>query len=101
MLEYFVSLHKSKTASLHRCEHNKRKSRCRDCKGSAFCYHGTRKEVCVPCGGSSMCKHKRERRMCKECKLAGEGGASLCVHFKKKRDCKDCITFITTFAQHL
>ena len=33
-----------------KCEHNKRKSRCKEC------------------GGSSICEHNRRRSQCKECK---------------------------------
>ena len=37
-----------------KCEHNKRKDRCRECGGSSFCEHDRDKSSCKECGGSSI-----------------------------------------------
>ncbi len=37
------------------CEHNKRRSNCKDCGGSApICEHGKIKRTCKDCGGSAI-----------------------------------------------
>ncbi len=67
------------------CEHGKRKSRCKDCGGSAFCEHGLEKIRCKECGGSQICEHDKQKSRCKEC-----GGSSLCEHGRAKDYCKKC-----------
>ena len=58
---------------MSKCEHNRRKSRCKECGGSAICEHNRRKSTCKECGGASICEHNREKTRCKEC-----GGSALC-----------------------
>jgi hypothetical protein len=67
------------------CLHNKNKSRCRECGGSAFCSHGKHKAYCKPCGGSALCKHDKYKTTCKEC-----GGSAYCIHDKVKSYCREC-----------
>jgi hypothetical protein len=68
-----------------RCPHDKIKSVCKDCKGSAICVHGRRKSICKECGGVSLCEHGREKIKCKLC-----GGTSVCEHNRIKSACKEC-----------
>jgi hypothetical protein len=67
------------------CEHDKRKSRCKECGGSGFCEHDKQKSQCKECGGSSFCEHDKRKSRCKEC-----GGSSFCEHDKIKSTCKEC-----------
>ena len=41
---------------MSKCEHNRRKSSCKDCGGASICEHNRRKSRCKDCGGSSLCK---------------------------------------------
>ena len=68
-----------------KCEHNRRKDRCKDCGGSQICEHGKRKERCKECGGSEICEHNRRRSECKEC-----GGSQFCEHNRRRIECKEC-----------
>ena len=70
---------------MSKCEHNKRKSRCKECGGSELCDHDKLKSQCKDCGGSRICEHNKRKTYCKEC-----GGASLCEHNKRKARCKEC-----------
>ena len=87
----------------NKCEHNKRKSLCRDCGGSEICEHNKQKPVCRDCGGSQICPHDKTKSNCRDC--GGSlfcihnkyksycrdcGGSSFCIHDKEKRRCKDC-----------
>ena len=56
-----------------KCEHNRQKSRCKDCGGSSICEHNKLKSRCKDCGGSSICEHNRQKSRCKDC-----GGSELC-----------------------
>jgi len=67
------------------CEHNRPKSRCRDCGGSSFCEHGRRRSHCKQCGGKTFCEHQRQRSRCKEC-----GGSGICEHQNERSKCKLC-----------
>ena len=67
------------------CEHNIRKSRCRECGGNAFCEHNKFKSICKECHGSQICQHNRIKSYCKECH-----GSRICEHNKEKRYCKLC-----------
>ena len=67
------------------CEHNRKKSQCKDCGGSGICEHNKRKSQCKDCGGSSICEHGRQKSLCKDC-----GGSSFCEHNKLKSRCNDC-----------
>ena len=70
---------------MSKCEHNKQKSRCKDCGGSSICEHGKIKLFCKECGGSQICEHNKQKTTCKEC-----GGSSICEHGKMKSYCKEC-----------
>ena len=69
----------------NKCEHNKRKSTCRDCKGGSICEHNKQKSRCKECKGGSICEHNKIKSYCKECK-----GSSICEHNKQKSQCKEC-----------
>ena len=49
------------------CEHNRQKSKCKECGGASICQHLRRRSECKECGGSSICQHQRQRHQCKEC----------------------------------
>ena len=67
------------------CEHNRRRSECKECGGGAICEHTRRRSRCKECGGSQMCEHNRRRSECKEC-----GGGAICEHDKIRSKCKEC-----------
>ena len=50
-----------------KCEHNRRRNRCKDCGGGSICKHDKRRSQCKECGGSQICIHDRQRSRCKEC----------------------------------
>ena len=50
-----------------KCEHNKRKTYCKECGGSSYCEHGKLKQNCKECGGSGICEHNKRKTYCKEC----------------------------------
>ena len=63
-----------KTCSkIYKCEHDRQKSRCKDCGGGSICEHGREKYNCKECGGSRFCEHGRQKSYCKKC-----GGTQLC-----------------------
>ena len=68
-----------------KCEHDKQKYQCIDCKGSSFCEHDRRRNICKDCGGTSICIHDRQRSKCRDC-----GGTSICEHDRQRNVCKDC-----------
>ena len=67
------------------CEHNRVRSRCKECSGGEMCEHNRRHSQCKECGGSEICKHNRERSKCKEC-----GGSQICEHNRQRSQCKKC-----------
>ena len=67
------------------CNHDKLKSRCRECGGGALCIHDKQKSHCRECGGSAYCIHDKQKTKCREC-----GGSALCIHDKQKYMCVDC-----------
>ena len=67
------------------CEHNREKYRCKDCCGNGICEHKQRKERCKDCGGNELCEHNKEKYYCKDC-----GGSQICEHDRRKSTCKDC-----------
>jgi len=69
----------------NKCEHNKRRSQCKECGGSSICKHNKRKSTCKECGGSSICIHDKRKSRCKEC-----GGSFICQHNRQKATCKEC-----------
>lgn len=40
------------------CEHQKRRSRCNECKGGQIYEHNRIRYGCIDCNGSSVCEHK-------------------------------------------
>jgi hypothetical protein len=68
-----------------KCEHNRRKSQCKDCGGGSICIHKRRKSQCKDCGGSQICIHKKIKSQCKDC-----GGSRICIHNRQKSQCKEC-----------
>jgi hypothetical protein len=70
---------------LWHCNHNRRKSQCKECGGGSICKHDKRKTRCKECGGSQICKHNKEKSECKEC-----GGSAICKHNRFKSSCKEC-----------
>ena len=70
---------------MSKCEHNRRKSRCKECDGSEICEHNKRKSQCKKCGGSGICEHNKRKSQCKKC-----GGSGICEHNKRKSQCKEC-----------
>ena len=74
-----------KVAKYKKCEHNKIKSKCKDCGGSELCEHNKRKYTCKDCGGSGVCEHNKLKRVCKDC-----GGSSICEHDKQRSNCRLC-----------
>jgi hypothetical protein len=70
---------------IQKCEHNKKRSTCKDCKGGSICEHDREKYHCKECKGGGICEHDREKYHCKECK-----GGGICEHNKQKRICKTC-----------
>lgn len=86
-----------------KCEHGRRRQRCRDCGGASICQHGRERSACKDCGGTSVCEHSRQRSKCKDChgasvcqhsrqrsKCRDCGGASICQHSRRRWECKDC-----------
>jgi hypothetical protein len=69
----------------NKCEHNRKKSTCKECGGASICEHNRVKSQCKECGGSSICEHNRIKSQCKEC-----GGSSICEHNRIKSKCKEC-----------
>jgi len=67
------------------CEHQRRRSKCKQCGGSSICEHQRVRSTCKDCGGGSVCEHQRQRSMCKDC-----GGSGLCEHQRQRSTCKDC-----------
>ena len=67
------------------CIHDRNKYTCRDCHGKAFCKHDRLKRTCVECGGNDMCKHAKRKIYCIEC-----GGSAMCEHGKRKTYCLAC-----------
>ena len=68
-----------------KCEHNRRRSQCRECGGSSICQHNRRRSECKECGGGSICEHLRIRSQCRDC-----GGGSICQHNRIRSRCKTC-----------
>ena len=67
------------------CEHQRQKSRCKECGGSAYCEHGKLRYYCVDCNGLGICKHKKQKAKCKEC-----DGSAYCEHDRLGYYCVEC-----------
>ncbi len=68
-----------------KCDHNRVRSTCKNCKGSGICIHDRRRSQCRECKGGSICIHDRRKSQCKDCK-----GSSVCIHDRLRPTCKDC-----------
>ena len=68
------------------CPHQRQRSQCKDCGGSAICEHQRERRRCKYCGGSYFCEHQRRRSRCKDC-----DGGSICEHQRIRSRCKDCL----------
>lgn len=71
--------------NMSKCEHNRRKDRCKECGGSAICEHNRRRITCKECGGSQICEHNRLKNSCKDC-----GGSQICEHNTVRSKCTEC-----------
>jgi len=69
----------------NKCEHNRQKPSCKECRGYQICEHNRYKSICKECGGTQICVHNRQKSKCKEC-----GGGSICEHNREKKTCKIC-----------
>jgi hypothetical protein len=76
---------KDKIVQQNKCEHDKRRSHCKECKGSQICEHDRIHSQCKDCKGGSICEHDKRRSECKDCK-----GGSICEHDRIHSQCKDC-----------
>ena len=83
--EYYENIELKSKCKEYKCEHNRRKSRCKNCGGSQICEHNRIKSTCKKCKGSQICEHNREKSYCKDCK-----GSQICEHNRRKSTCKDC-----------
>ena len=63
------------------CEHNRHRSKYKDCGGVGICQHNRISSTCKDCGGASICLHYRPRSRCKD-----RGGTIIFQHNSK---CKD------------
>ena len=68
-----------------RCQHDRKRSWCKDCGGAEICQHDWIRWQCKDCGGASICQHDKRRSQCKDC-----GGASICQHDKQRSQCAEC-----------
>ena len=68
-----------------KCEHNRQRSKCKDCNGCGICEHNKQRFQCKDCNGGGICEHNKQRSRCKDC-----NGGSICEHNKRRSDCKDC-----------
>lgn len=51
----------------NRCEHNRRRSACKECDGSAFCEHNKQKIQCRQCSAYTFCEHNIKKTHCRIC----------------------------------
>ncbi len=61
-----------------KCEHNRKKSKCKDCGGASICENNCIRSQCKDCRGARICQHSRRRIRCKD-----YGGASICQHNRR------------------
>jgi len=54
-----------------RCEHNRQRAQCKDCKGASICEHARIRYRCKDCGGIGICQHERRKDRCALCHPAG------------------------------
>jgi hypothetical protein len=68
-----------------KCEHQRSREFCVECKGSQICPHQRQRHRCVECEGSQICPHQRQRHRCVECE-----GSQICPHQRECHRCKEC-----------
>lgn len=68
-----------------RCEHDRERTKCKECGGGYICMHQREKSTCVDCHGASVCEHNKQRAICKDC-----NGTTICEHGKQRPRCRDC-----------
>lgn len=81
----FCKIKDKKARQNYKCEHNHRKSDCKECGGVSICEHKRLRHTCKECRGNSICEHNRMKETCKEC-----GGNRRCQHNRMKQTCKEC-----------
>jgi len=69
----------------NKCEHDRQRTKCRECGGSSYCEHDRLRTHCKECGGVSICQHDRQKSNCRDC-----GGSSFCIHDRMRNRCRDC-----------
>lgn len=74
------TLNKINANGIKKCEHQRRRSECKECGGASICEHNRQRSQCKDCGGASICEHQRFRSSCKDC-----GGSQV-----KPVYCADC-----------
>ena len=45
---------RARVGKLGQCEHNRRRSQCKECGGASICQHARRRSKCKECGGASI-----------------------------------------------
>ena len=55
------------------CQHNRRRSDCKDCGGTGICQHNRKRSSCKDCGGTGICQHNRQRSTCSPCTCSSGG----------------------------
>jgi len=81
----FCSIKQKEIQIKNKCEHNRQKRYCKECKGSSICEHNRRRSQCKECEGSSICKHNKIKTQSRDC-----DGSSFCAHGSRKTYCIDC-----------
>jgi len=66
------------------CEHQRKRSRCKECGGASICQHQRIRSECKECGGRESASTSA-KGVCKECR-----GASICPHQRIRSECKEC-----------
>lgn len=74
-----------------KCQHGKRQTICRECKGGSLCDHGKQRYWCILCGGKALCEHGKQKSKCLQCH-----GSGICKHRRLRTKCPDCKSFKTT-----
>ena len=68
-----------------RCQHNRRRERCKECGGSQVCIHNKNRYTCLDCGKKQICKHKKRKIYCVLC-----DGSHICQHNRRRYECRFC-----------
>jgi hypothetical protein len=79
-----------------KCEHDKEKRNCKQCKGSKICEHDKQKQACKQCKGSSICEHDYcNKQYCPYCSpwLCECGSWTVLGDLKKHYKSEKCKSF--------